>query len=280
MFIILSVFLFEIVAKGTTSRHLPKYRIKRYHYHHLHHRLPRVINKHIQRPKISPPKRPPTIVLPEIQHFYHYCTDHAPSTFNHQPTFKEYPSNEHDGYNGAPKTTIIHDHQPQFDDLFSGELDLGSANSREQHFKNFEHLINVVGKHESRPDVYEFVEIPDVHSPPLEHDPTKATYDTPGALNSYGSPVGRLHQTAFIPSTLLHHQNFKKPPMNIEDYFEIELNGDDVVTVSDNKYRFHTNKDLIGSPSTKLNDSKLKSESQQISLNDTTTIKYPNHRYD
>ncbi|XP_066256923.1 uncharacterized protein [Euwallacea similis] len=91
-------------------------------------------------------------------------------------------------------------------------------------YKYFEQLPNVFGKDgPSGHTTGESLDIPHIETHPLENDYGKSSYDTPGAVNSYGQPIKQDSKQGSIntnPSAILAINKFTydSPPGAVDSY--------------------------------------------------------------
>lgn len=115
----------------------------------------------------------------------------------------------------------------------------------------------------------EILDLPHFEKHPLEHDPNKASYDTPGAVDSYGHPA-----TASPPN---FHSDF-----NTEGFpggFENGIKGNDLYQAEDFISKLN---EINGLQRRRRMDAYMSSSTEKSiqEAEDKDEVRYPNHKYE
>ncbi|XP_030767835.1 uncharacterized protein LOC115891507 [Sitophilus oryzae] len=101
----------------------------------------------------------------------------------------------HESTSNEVVTPLYQGHIP---DLYNHKINTNLDHIVEYLNKNVESIEGTYNGDLDKPQE-ENLEVPHLEQHPLEHDPSKSSYDTPGAVDSYGHPV--------TPTTLLQNSN-------------------------------------------------------------------------
>lgn len=264
---------------------------------------------------LTPPKRPfvqSSFVAPP-RHVDEFYTD------NKKPQIYEGEEFQNDDYynvlNKHTETFSEFDKSPSFNDFGNNP---NSFNKFSDHHVPFEEDF---GKQpgfldESTPKEgyhnVEVVDIPSFGNRPLTHDPSRSTYDTPGALNSYGDPIkpqkpnlNNLHQYEYTEHQdsktfyVKDNPDIKGTHPDIYDFYKLKGNSGiskDFVKYSvpstskghiEDYFAVNFNVDYLNDPKKRGTQESHAKESesrrQTVKVKNTNVkdeIRYPNHRYD
>ncbi|XP_060517407.1 uncharacterized protein LOC132696539 [Cylas formicarius] len=127
----------------------------------------------------------------------------------------------------------------------------------------------------------EFLNLPNIRDHPLEHEPGRSSYNSPGAVNSYGDPVHQTFQSGYNDDTF---NSFENSPFgnSFASVTNLKSNQDDFQSQWDNRDIVnHLNH--IDRVERQVHE-KSRKASKKRKLHSTkaeaSTIKYPNHRYE